>query len=499
MVTELLEREGRVCGVRCADGTEISARAGVILTAGTFLNAVLHTGFNTRPGGRVNDPPAIGLSESLRRLGFTLGRLKTGTTPRLDAASIDVRGLEAQPSSEHPRPFSRRSVGFALPQVLCHITATTEATHALIRANLDRSPLFCGRILGRGPRYCPSIEDKVVRFPERARHHVFLEPEGLTRGRIYPNGLSTSLPVDVQEAFLHSIPGLENAVIVEPGYAVEYDYLPPTQLRASLETKRLRGLYIAGQLNGTSGYEEAAAQGLMAGINLARAHQGREPLVLRRDQAYIGVLIDDLVTLGTDEPYRLFTSRAEHRLLLREDNAHYRLSAIGRELGLVSAALDDEVQAEAARIHEEVERAKHTVVLPSAALDEVLTARGEPPLTEPTTLSQLLKRPELTAADLPLLDPGSPALPPDLATQVEVALKYEGYIVRQEEQARRALELEAVSIPADFDYAAVGGLSSEVLEKLTKFAPRSIGQARRLSGITPAAISLLLVALARKH
>ena len=497
MVEEIHCENGQFRSLRLTDGREFSAH-GAILCAGTFLEALLHVGFDSHPGGRVNDAPSLGLSASLRRLGFSLGRFKTGTTPRLAMDSIDFSGLEAQHSSPHPRPFSRRSAGFPLPALPCYLTTTSERTHAIIRAAIDRSPLYSGKITGRGPRYCPSIEDKVMRFPERNAHHVFLEPEGIARGRIYPNGLSTSLPLDVQEDFIHSIAGLENARIVEPGYAVEYDYLPPTQLRPTLETKLIRGLYSAGQINGTSGYEEAAAQGLLAGINLALSLKGAPPLVLRRDQAYIGVLLDDLVTVGTEEPYRMFTSRAEHRLLLRDDNAHYRLSRIGHELGLVSDRLFVEVEAEERRVEEEVARARKWVVMPSTAVNALLVAKGSQPLNEATTLDRLLKRPEVEAQDLPALVPGYENHPSDLLAQIEVALKYEGYIARALEQAKRQSELDDWGIPQDFDFAAISGLSREVSEKLCQLRPQTVGQARRISGITPAAIGLLLMSLSTR-
>jgi len=493
-VERLVVADGQIQGVETDGGAFVEAPC-VVLTTGTFLKGRTFVGLDSRPAGRVGEAPAERLSESFRALGFRVGRLKTGTPPRLHRDSIDFGATLPQWGDAAPRHFSHADdPAPPLPQVACHLTWTTEATHAVVRDHLHLSPLYTGRITGVGPRYCPSIEDKVVRFADKPRHQVFLEPEGLDTVSTYVNGVSTSLPAPVQERLVRSIPGLERAELLQPGYAVEYDFVPPTQLHATLETKAVRGLFHAGQLNGTSGYEEAAAQGLMAGINAAARVLGRPPVVLGREEAYIGVLIDDLVTRGTDEPYRMFTSRAEYRLLLRHDNADLRLTALGHQVVLVPEAVAAACAGRRRRVAEELARLEATRV-GSVARWRDLAVDGEAP--DPgAPLARHLARPGARYADLAGRDPAA-VDDPRVAEQVEVQVKYAGYIRRDEARIARARRMEARAIPEGLDFGAIRGLSREVAEKLGAVRPRTVGQAGRIPGVTPAAVSLLLVALER--
>lgn len=495
-VSDLIVEGDCVKGVTTQMGLSFFAPT-VVLCTGTFLSGKIHVGLSNYQGGRAGDPASIALAERLREMPFRMGRLKTGTPCRIDGRTIDYAALTPQPGDQPCPVFSFIGSADQHPrQISCYITHTNEKTHEIIRDNLDRSPLYGGLIEGTGPRYCPSIEDKVVRFAERTAHQIFIEPEGLNTHEVYPNGISTSLPFDVQEDFVHSIRGFEKAHIIRPGYAIEYDFFDPRDLKSSLETRFIQGLFFAGQINGTTGYEEAAAQGLIAGINAARQSQNLPPWTPRRDQAYIGVLIDDLIRLGTTEPYRMFTSRAEHRLVLREDNADLRLTEVGRDLNLV----DDNRWAIFSQKRETIERQmahiKSTWVHPTAEMATRINPLLASPLSKEARLFDLLRRPEVTYSALQAAIPDYlEAEETSIAEQIEIQAKYEGYIQHQEAEIAKKIHYEHVLLPTDLNYTEVSGLSSEVRQKLTNLKPETIGMASRISGITPAAISILMIHL----
>ncbi|HDR0627834.1 tRNA uridine-5-carboxymethylaminomethyl(34) synthesis enzyme MnmG [Pasteurella multocida] len=498
-VTDIILDQDRVCGVVTKMGLKFHAKA-VILTAGTFLSGKIHIGLENYTGGRAGDPASVMLADRLRELNLRVDRLKTGTPPRIDARTIDFSVLAKQHGDEKLPVFSfMGSVEQHPRQIPCFITHTNEQTHEVIRNNLDRSPMYAGIIEGIGPRYCPSIEDKVMRFSERNSHQIYLEPEGLTSNEIYPNGISTSLPFDVQMKIVNSMKGMEKARIIKPGYAIEYDYFDPRDLKPTLETKSIRGLFFAGQINGTTGYEEAAGQGLLAGINAGLLVQEKEAWFPRRDQAYIGVLVDDLCTLGTKEPYRVFTSRAEYRLLLREDNADSRLTPIAHQLGLIDEKRWARFNQKMENIELERQRLRQIWLHPrSEYLDEANKVLGSP-LVREASGEDLLRRPEMNYQILTSLTPFQPAMDDQEAVeQVEIAIKYQGYIEHQQEEIARQKRHESTAIPAHFDYTVVSGLSNEVRAKLEQYRPVSIGQASRISGVTPAAISILLVSLKKQ-
>lgn len=488
-VDDIIVESGRAVAVVTATGIRLNTRA-VVLTSGTFLGGVIHVGLDHQSGGRAGDMPSIRLADRLRELKLPVGRLKTGTPARIDARTVDFSVMTPQPG-DTPLPVMSYMGDVAMHprQIMCYITHTNESTHDIIRANLDRSPMFSGKIEGVGPRYCPSIEDKIHRFADKDSHQIFIEPEGLSTHELYPNGISTSLPFDVQIEFIHSMRGLENAHITRPGYAIEYDYFDPQNLKPTLETKSIDALYFAGQINGTTGYEEAAAQGLLAGLNAGRMALGKASWTPQRHEAYLGVLVDDLITHGTKEPYRMFTSRAEHRLLLREDNADERLTAIGRELGLVDDERWAKFNQKMESIASETARLKDIWATPNNAIGKAFMENTGEILTKENSLLDLLKRPNITFADIAKVSDST--VGDDVGEQIEISVKYQGYIDRQNDEIEQMKRLENTALALDFDYASVSGLSNEIVQKLTQVRPATLGQASRISGVTPAAVSLL--------
>ena len=492
IVEKVIVSDGRAAGVETLIGERFMGSA-VIIATGTFLNGLIHIGLTRFAAGRLGELPSVGLAQNLRDMGFDVGRLKTGTTPRLDARTINFDVMERQEGDIPPRPFSFSTGRIEKQQLPCHITYTNERTHDIIREGFDRSPLYTGIIQGTGARYCPSIEDKIKRFPEKIRHQIFIEPEGYDTCEVYPNGIPTSLPLDIQIRMVQSIRGLEEAEIMRPGYAIEYDYVNPVQLTPDLQTKRLAGLFLAGQINGTSGYEEAGAQGLMAGINAALRVKKEKPFILDRSEAYIGVLIDDLVTKGTLEPYRMFTSRAEYRLMLREDNADLRLTEKGYRLGLVGTASYDRFLTKKERIVCELQRIESSKIQPTEEIQQWLQSHGTSPLKEPVMLRELLKRPEIDYSACRALQLVPDDIPADVYEQVETEVKYKGYIDRQALLIEKFKRLEDARIPEGMAFGAIPGLTAEVREKLLRVRPASLGQASRISGMTPAALSILMI------